>query len=105
LKRSKRRYLLLQIDVDGSLNEREFLDAVWGSITRMYGESGASLTNMSLIKYDEEKKSALIRVSLSALQSVRASLALITRVSDRSVAVQVIKISGTIKSLGARTAQ
>jgi len=105
LKRSKRRYLLLQIDVEGSLNEREFLDAIWGSIARLYGENGASLTNMSLIKYDEEKKSALIRVSLSALQIVRASIALITRISDRSAAVQVIKISGTIKSLGARTAQ
>ena len=105
MKRSKRRYLLLQIDLDGSLSQREFLDAVWGSITRLYGESGASLTNLSLINYDEKKKSALLRVSLNALQPVRASLALITRISDRAAAVHVIKISGTIKSLGARIAQ
>jgi len=105
LKRSKRRYLLLQFDADGTLSQREFIDAVWGSITQLYGESGASSTNLSLINYNEERKSALIRISLNALQSVRASLALITRIADKEASVHVIRISGTIKSLGEKTKQ
>lgn len=105
MKRSKRRYLLLQFDADGTLSQREFIDAVWGSITRLYGESGASSTNLSLINYNEERKSALIRISLNALQSVRASLALITRIADKKASVHVIRISGTIKSLEEKTKQ
>jgi len=105
LKWSKRRYLLLQIDTDAALSQREFTDAVWSAITRLYGEYGASSTNLSLINYDEEKKSALIRVSLNALQPVRASLALITRIADRDATVHVIGISVTVKSLKEKAKQ
>ncbi len=99
MKWAKRRYLLLQIDIDGPLSEQELLGEIWNSITEMYGEYGASLANLSLICYDETKKKAIVRVGLVALQPLRASLALITRIADREAAVNLIQVSGTIKSL------
>lgn len=105
MKRSKRRYLLLQIDSDGALSQRDFLDAAWGSITKLYGESGASCASLLLINFDEDTKRALVRVSLDALQPFRASLALITRIADREAAVHVVKVSGTIKSLREKAAR
>ncbi len=105
MKRSKKRYLLLQIDADVVPSQREFLEAVWGSITKTFGENGASLTNLSLIDYDEEGKSVIVRVSLHALQLVRVSLALITRIAQVDAAVHVVRISGTIKSLKQRKRQ
>lgn len=105
MKRSKRRYLLLQIDIDDGLSQREFLEAIWGSIEKLYGENGASYANLSLINYDESAKRAIVRISLNALQPVRASLALITRIAERCAAVHVSRISGTIKSLEEKTAK
>lgn len=102
LKRVKRRYLLLQVDSEAMVSQRDILDAVWGSVTKLYGEYGASLAGLSLVSFDEEKKAAVIRVALSSLQPVRASIALITRIVEREAAVHVLAVSGTLKSLRER---
>lgn len=99
MKRIKRRYLALQVDSDGAPTPKEFMDAVWGAVTRLYGEYGASLTGLTLIDYDEEKKTAVIRSALEAVSMVRAALASITLVAGREAAVHVLAVSGTIKSL------
>lgn len=99
LKRVKRRYLALQVDSDGVPSQKEFMDAVWGAVARLYGEHGASLTGLVLIDYDTEKKMAVIRISLAALGLVRASLASIISVANRDTAVHVLAVSGTIKAL------
>jgi RNase P/RNase MRP subunit POP5 len=75
------------------------MDAVWGAVTRLYGEYGASLTGLTLIDYNEEKKTAVIRVALAAVGMVRTSLASILSIANREAAVHVVAVSGTIKSL------
>ncbi len=87
------------MDSDGAPTPKEFMDAVWGAVTRLYGEYGASLTGLTLIDYDEEKKTAVIRSALEAVSMVRAALASITLVAGREAAVHVLAVSGTIKSL------
>lgn len=99
LKRVKRRYLAVQVDCDGKLSQRDFLDSIWNSITRIYGEYGASQTSLALMDFSEESKTAIIRVSLKTLQQVRASLVSITQIGSTDAAVHVIAVSGTIKSL------
>lgn len=99
LKRQKRRYLALKIDSTETFDQREFTDAVWASITRLYGEYGASQTNLAMIDFDIEKKLAVIRVANAALDTVRASVASITKIGDKLVAVHVLSISGTLRAL------
>ena len=103
MKRVKRRYLALQLDSDGLPSGKEFIDAVWGAVTKLYGEHGASLTSLALIDYDLEKKTAVLRTSLATLDSVRASLAAITSVAGSETAVHVLAVSGTIKALRQKT--
>ena len=93
MKRVKRRYLALQIDSDGVPSRREFMDAVWGAVAKLYGEYGASLTSLSLIGYDEERKTGVIRTSLVAVNLVRASLASITSVAGKEAAAEHLKAS------------
>ena len=103
MKRVKRRYLALQLNSDGVPSRKEFIDSVWGAITKLYGEYGASLTNLALIKYDLEKKTAVLRTNLSTLNMVKASLASITLIADNEAAVHVTAVSGTIKALFQKT--
>ena len=102
MKRVKRRYLALQLEMEGIPSEKELLDAVWGSVAQLYGEVGASLTSLALITLDVERKVAVIRTSLATLDNVRASLACITSVAGRAAAVHVLAVSGTIKALSAK---
>ena len=103
MKRVKRRYLALQLESNSSVTSREFSDAVWNAITRLYGEYGASQMGLTILDYQEEKKTALIRVSLATLQQVRASLASITKIAGKEAAIHLMSISGTIKSLREKT--
>jgi ribonuclease P/MRP protein subunit POP5 len=102
LKRIKRRYLALQIDIDVAPSWKEFTDALWSAIVKLYGEYGASLTSLTLIDYDSEKKMAVIRTSLATVNLVRASLASITCLAGRNATVHVLAASGTIKALARR---
>ena len=103
MKRVKRRYLALQLDSAVAPSRREFSDAIWAAVTRLFGEHGASLTGLALIKYDPEDKTAVLRTSLATLDIVRASLATITSLADEDAAVHVLAVSGTIKSLHKKT--
>ena len=99
MKRIKRRYLAMQLECEGTPTERELLDAVWASVTRLYGEVGASLTGLALIDFDADHKIAVVRCTLASLPSVRTSLAALTRVADREASMHVLAVSGTIKAL------
>jgi RNase P/RNase MRP subunit POP5 len=75
------------------------MDAIWAAVTKLYGEVGASLTGLTLIDFDLERKVAVVRVSLVALGMVRASLATVTSIGGREAAVHVLAVSGTLKAL------
>jgi RNase P/RNase MRP subunit POP5 len=93
------------VDSDGVPSRKEFIDAIWGAVAKLYGEYGASLTSLALIDYDVEKKTAVVRTSLATLGLVRASLASITSVANREAAVHILAVSGTIKALHEKTRQ
>jgi len=104
LKRVRRRYLAIAIESDGSFGSSEFMEVVWGAVLKLYGECGASRAGLSLIDFDIEKKSAVLRTGHNALEMVRAALASITKLGSRPMAVHVLAVSGTIKSLMRNTA-
>jgi RNase P/RNase MRP subunit POP5 len=99
MKRTKRRYLALQLEVEDVPSEREIMDAFWVSITKLYGEVGASLTGLALMNFDAERKIVVIRTSLESLLLVRASLAAIVNFGGKNVSVHVLAVSGTLKAL------
>jgi RNase P/RNase MRP subunit POP5 len=105
LKRAKRRYLALQVDSDGAPTPKEFIDAVWGAVTKLYGEYGASLASLALIDYNAEKKKAIIRTALATVDIVRTALASITFLAGKEAAVHVVAVSGTVKSLHGKIRQ
>lgn len=101
MKRVKRRYLAVQLDSETLPSEREFMDAVWASVTKLYGEVGASLAGLVLISFDKVRKIFVIRCSLASLLTVRASLAGVTAVAGKAASVHVLSVSGTLKALHA----
>ncbi|MEM3699497.1 MAG: Rpp14/Pop5 family protein [Candidatus Bathyarchaeia archaeon] len=95
----RRRYLALKIDSNEPFSSKEFVDAVWSAISKLYGEYGASQTGLALIDYDMEKGFAVLRAAHTAVKMVRTALASITKIGNRPVAIHVLMVSGTIKAL------
>jgi len=99
LKRVKHRYIALTIESPESCKSGEFMDAVWNSVMKLYGEHGASRVNLSLISFDEEKKFSILRVNNAGVESVKTTLAAMTKVGNKPAAVHVLTVSGTLKAL------
>jgi ribonuclease P/MRP protein subunit POP5 len=99
LKRTKRRYLAVQLECEILPSEREFMDALWGAVAKLYGEVGAGLTGLALINFDGERKIFVVRTSLASLPMVRASLATVTGVAGKGASMNVLAVSGTLKAL------
>lgn len=99
MKRVKRRYLALQLECETLPGEREFIDAIWASQTRLYGEVGASLTGLSLINFDAERKIFVVKCLLASLPEVRSSIACVTSVGGVEASLHVLAVSGTLKAL------
>jgi len=95
----KRRYLLVQIACSETVDERAFMDAVWNAVLQLFGEYGASQTNLILVKHNLKPNYAILRCSHKALDMVKASLASITQINGKPVAFGVLGVSGTLKAL------
>jgi len=99
LKTVRRRYLALTFEPCEVFGSGEFMETVWKAILKLYGEVGASCVGLSLVEFDGEEGSAVLRVGHNGLEMARAALASITRVDDKPVAVHVLRVSGTLKAL------
>ena len=98
MKRTKRRYLAIRWEY-GTLNAKELMNALWSSVTKLFGEFGASLASLALIDFDEGMKWAIIRGNLVALGMIKTSIASIISTSNRPIVLNVVAVSGTVKGL------
>jgi RNase P/RNase MRP subunit POP5 len=99
LRKLKRRYLALKIDSNETFSSKDFMDAVWNAVSKLYGEYGASQTGLTLIDYNMEKGFAIIRAVHTAVNMVRTALASITKIENKPAAIHVLIVSGTIRAL------
>lgn len=97
--RVRRRYLALKIESNEKIFLKDFIEAVWSALSRLYGEYGASKAGLTPIDYDAERGFAIIRVFHAEVEKVRAAVASITEITNKPVAVHVINVSGTVKAL------
>jgi len=98
----RRRYLALRVLSEQPINKRDVEDAVWNAVLQLFGESGASQANLTFIEYNSEKSWGIVRCSHKALEMVRASVASVTEINGKPVAIDVLGVSGTLKALRKR---
>lgn len=93
------RYIGFFVISDNSPSENEVIKAVTSSILQLFGETGASETNVWLIEYDEKLKKGILRCSNKALSEVLSALTAITSINRNKTALITLGVSGTIKKL------
>ena len=96
---TRRRYIAVNIDSKYRIEERDFVNALFTSFKKLYGEYGASQANIRLIEFDFHNKRAILRCSHFTLDQMKASIVTITELNGKKVSVHIQQISGTLKSL------
>ena len=91
------RYIVFELLSKTAIKEQDVVRAITGSILKMFGEFGASKTNVWLIEYDSKTKKGIVRCSHKAVETVVASVTLITKIVESEAAFVVKGVSGTIK--------
>lgn len=98
--REKRRYVAFKINCNKPLQEMDVNNAIWNSALNFLGDLGAAKASLFVLKgiYTPENKIGMVRCSHTAVEHVRTALALVTRVGEEPVIIEVLGISGTIKA-------
>jgi RNase P/RNase MRP subunit POP5 len=97
--RSRRRYIAVDIDNEQTIDGQDFFDAVYMNVLRLFGEYGASQTELALIEYNSRTKQAILRCSHKGLDLVKAAIVAITTIKNEKATVHILLVSGTLKTL------
>ncbi len=95
----RRRYLYVKVNSEGTFTEEEFNQVLVDKIHFLYGITGASEMNMRLIEWNDEDQAAIVRVHHVMLSEARATLAHFSEIAGVDARLDVVRVSGTIKSL------
>ena len=95
----RRRYLALKVVSEQAVTERPVMNAIWKAILQLFGEYGASQTDLSLVEADPQRNYAVVRCSHRSLERTRASIASITEINGNPAVVHVVGVSGTLRAL------
>ena len=94
----RRRYLLVDL-FEGDISGSELFQALKEKMIQLYGAKGLSEASIKLIDFDSEYRTTIIRCNHKSIRKTRATIALLTSFNSQPLTLNVIKASGTIKSL------
>ncbi len=95
----RRRYIYAQVESEANITEHIFISTLFDKVHFLYGVTGATAMNIRVIEWDDEKQSAIVRVNHNRLNEMRAVLAHMSEIGGAQVRVDVVRVSGTIKTL------
>lgn len=95
----RRRYLYVKVQSVETISEDDFKDSLIDKVHFLYGVTGAADMNLRLIEWMEEDQAAIVRVRHTMLTEAKAALGHITEINCVKTRLDLLRVSGTIKSL------
>ena len=95
--RERNRYIVYKIRADKPFTQEEVGKTIWSHSLRFLGELGVSQSGLRIVDFNQKKQAGIIKCTHTTVEQVRASLALISEISQTPAALDVVYVSGTIK--------
>jgi RNase P/RNase MRP subunit POP5 len=97
--RARRRYLAFKVHSEKRVDQPEMWNIISTEVRYLYGVKGSAEADPRLIEYDPSTCFGVLRCSHNYLREVRAALAHVTEIGGDIASIQVLRVSGTIKTL------
>ncbi len=97
----KQRYLHFRIHSREKVDLGDVVDAIWEAGLDYLGSKSLSEADFWIMgnRFDESKQEGILRVNRSSEDDFRAALTTLNSISGEKAFLEVLNISGTIKSL------
>lgn len=93
---------MVKVIAEKPLTREQFGNAVIESVRRNFGEFGLSRIDPRLVRYDSTRSSAIVACKQGGATELQAAVALISESSGERIVPLVLRVSGTIRSVGKR---
>ena len=95
--RGKKRYILLSLKTQETLEEKSVKRAILQAFEKLFGVSGLAKQKLWFINFNEKNNAAILRCSLETLEEVKAGLLFIQAVHHVPVIPVIRLVSGSLK--------
>ena len=101
--RSKKHYVIFRLHYGDPEFRPDFMNvrgAIWNSLESWLGEAEAAKANIRFIMnlWDPKTQTGFLSCSPKYVDKINVAMALVHQIGDQRVIVQVLRVSGTIKS-------
>lgn len=98
--RPRQRYVIFEVISKKDFELAEIVGAIWDTAHQLFGEVGVSEFALWIPAnlYDKQKRRGLVRCTHSSVEKVRAVLASIRTIANEPVILNVMGVTGTIRS-------
>lgn len=99
--RERDRYVYFKIISEEQVDYSDLEAAIWNTLLDFYGELGVSQTSMWLVRnlWDPQDQTGVIKCNNLSVPQLIAGLGFISRLGESRIIFNILKVSGTIKSL------
>ena len=94
-----KRYFLVKTISEKNLSREQFEIALVASVRKLFGEFGLARIRPKVVRFDETSYEAIVACNREGAEDLQAAIGLISSISEATVIVMTIRISGTIKGL------
>jgi len=98
--KNKKRYILCRVrSSSGSINAAMLHSAIMNKLEELYGWTGKAITGLRIWQLRDRHGNFVLRCSLRGLPCVLTCITLLTTINNERVAIDALRMSGTIKAL------
>lgn len=96
----KKRYLLCRVRASsGSITASQLYSVVVSKLCELYGWNGKAVAGLKTWQIKDRQNYFILKCSLRGLPYLLMSITLVSKLNNEWIAIDVLRISGTIKAL------
>ncbi|OLS14873.1 MAG: hypothetical protein RBG13Loki_1505 [Promethearchaeota archaeon CR_4] len=103
MKLERQRYILVDYLSEQPIEDKEILNSLWHTFTRLFGEVNAGGVGLYIISHDLESKRIILRCAHKQKENVITTVSLTRKTYGKRIAFCTRLTSGTLLSLRRKT--